>query len=351
MPITPDVLINAQSFNFQVNNFQACLEIPSSLGITGILKLGSDLYTCRLTKEEFLKTFNQAKQDTINLVLQLAWPAEKIENSFESRKHYLDFKLKFLHLALNESWRLPCLVVKQQNKLIWHTGSNRILATGISKLNKENELLLLCTDFDKNGTSNLIKDCNDIVDDRQLSELFGIDFYNYDQKTQATESVNCRVYLQWNGSPGPCLHYIDPVGRSFFDWQDHSSDVYADDVIAALQKIGKNRQILVWAKDPKQVYDSSGTFSIDYQGYEHFDSPSGIGETMYKCCMFDPEEIRDTIRFYVTDDSCIDLGEVILWLNTIDNIYVDHANRFALIIHSRENNQKIISASGLPITE
>ena len=348
VPITPDVLINPQCFNFQIANFQACLEIPSSHGITGILRLGSDLYTCKLTTEEFLKTFNETKQDVINLVLQLVWPAEKIETSVESRKHYLDFKLKFLHIALDEFWRLPCLVVKQQNKLIWHTGSNRILATGISKLNKENELLLLCTDFDKNGTNNLIKDCNDIVDDQQLSELFGIDFYNYDQNTQATESVNCRVYLQWNGSAGPCLHYVDPVGRSFFDWQDHSSDVYADGVIAALQKIGKNKQIQVWAKDPKQVYDSSGIFSIKYQGHEHFEIPAEIGAKIYHCCMFDSEEMRDVTRLYVTDDSCIDLGEIILWLNTVDNIYVDHACRFALVLHSRENNQKTISASGLP---
>ena len=350
MPTTPKVLINTQNFEFQVNNFKACLEISSHLGITGIIKLGADLYTCKLSKKEFIKVFNETKRDAINLLLTLCYPTDVFETDLTSKKHYLDFKLKFLHLALNESWRLPCLVVKQQNRLIWHTGSNRILATGISKLDKEKDLLLLCTDFDKSLTSESTVGREDIMNDSQLSDLFGVDFHHYDMREQATESTNCRIYLQWNETAGPCLHYIDPVGRSFFDWQDHKSDVYVNDAIAALQKIGKNRQIQVWAKDPKQVYDSSGFFSIKYQGHEIFKVPAEISGKIYHCNMFDSEEIRDTMRLYVTDDSCIDLGEIILWLNTVDNIYVDHANRFALILHSRENNQKIISASGLPKT-
>ena len=348
VPTTPKVIINTQNFEFQVNNFKACLEISSHLGITGILKLGADLYTCKLTEEEFINVFDDTKRDAINLLLTLCYPTDSFETDLTPKKRYLDFKLKFLHLALNESWRLPCLVVKQQNRLIWHTGSNRILATGISKLNKQKDLLLLCTDFDKNLTSKLTVGREDIMNDSQLSDLFGVDFHHYDIREQATESTNCRIYLQWNETAGPCLHYIDPVGRSFFDWQDHKSDVYANDAIAALEKIGKNKQIQVWAKDPKQVYDSSGIFSIKYQGHEHFEIPAEIGAKIYHCCMFDSEEMRDVTRLYVTDDSCIDLGEIILWLNTVDNIYVDHACRFALVLHSRENNQKTISASGLP---
>ena len=349
MPITPRALVNPHSFDFQINNFKACLEVPSNLGITGILSLASNLYTGFLTRDEFEQSFHEAKRDAVNLVLQLTWPTEQHETDLSIKKKYLDFKLKFLHIALEEAWRLPCLVVKRQDKLTWHTGSNRILATGISKIGLEQELLVLCTDFDREYPNNKIVKQTDITQDSQLAELFGVPFYRYNQKDAATESTNCQIYLQWDGLPGPCLHYVDPAGRDFFDWQDHTETVYANNTVEALSKIGRGKKIKVWADSPDQVYDSSLVFDLEYQGPSPvFEKPAEISTLVYHNCMFDPEETRDDCRIYLTQGVTLDLAELLLWLDLEHNIYIDRHFRFAFMLDSRKNSQKTISASCMP---
>ena len=182
MPLTPGIIANANGYSLQINNFNVTLSVPADAGVVGLIKLGADLYTGTLQPTVFEQTFQEVKRDAVGLLMNTVC---KQHDSAVGRR-YLDFKIKMCHVGLVEDWRLPCLVTKYQNQLTWHAGSNRVLATGVSKSGQQQDLLILFTDFDQTDSNNMINNKISIANDNELSKLFGVEHLIYDQHTLCT---------------------------------------------------------------------------------------------------------------------------------------------------------------------
>jgi hypothetical protein len=293
----------------------------------------------------FEQTFQEVKRDAVGLLMNTVC---KQHDSAVGRR-YLDFKIKMCHVGLVEDWRLPCLVTKYQNQLTWHAGSNRVLATGVSKSGQQQDLLILFTDFDQTDSNNMINNKISIANDNELSKLFGVEHLIYDQHNSPTNSTNFNLFLEWAKTPGPCLHYVDPDQRDFFDWQDHKQNSYVDQVISVVQQLLTQPVIRYWSARPEQVYDTTKLFTLEYQGPGFAMSQSQeISSAMHHHHLFKSMGDANSMVLQVPADRSLDIAELLLWLNTTDNVYLDKNSEFGFMLNAHAFNCKTISASNYP---
>lgn len=341
MPLAPRIIVNPNGYDLQINNFNIKLSIPAKAGVVGLIKLGADLYTGTLPPGVFGTTFKEVKSAAVGLLINMVCR----QHDSNVARRYLDFKIKMCHVGLGEDWRLPCLVTKHHNQLTWHAGSNRVLATGVAKPRQEQDLLVLFTDFDRDRGHTVVNRV-DIANDQQLAELFGVEYREYDQHNNPTNSTNCDIFLEWAENPGPCLHYVDPDQRNFFDWQDHKQNTYVDQAVTVAQQMLAAPVIKYWSARPEQVYDSTNLFKLEYQG-PGFSSniPAELSGAMHHHYMFKSMGNANDMVLQVPVDRYVDIAELLLWLNTTDNVYLDKNFEFGFMLNAHAFNCKTISAS------
>jgi hypothetical protein len=346
MPHIPAALVKPNAFTFQINNFECTLVIPQGTAVVNLLQLGSELFLGTLERSVLLAEAEKVKQERLGGMIRCARNSADLD---ERSAQGLDFTLKLIHLALTESWKLPCLVTKYQDQLMWHAGGNRLLASALVSPCPETTLPVLCTDFDKTDTKFLSK--TKIKNDQHLADILNVPFVGYSQYHSTGTEKTVEIHLEWTaGVPGPCIHYIYDHTRAMFDWRHHTVDTiqYVYTNIIAIRRMLRNNRVKVYAESPDQVIDSTGFFDIEYVGNSPGKiqdlGPGGLTQLAYRARMFDSIPYKE-ITVWVTNGRKIDLGELLFWVNTKNNVYVDRDGEFAVMISRNRFSSKQICLS------
>lgn len=337
MPDVPQAIVGKNAFSFRINNFQCNLVLPDRWGLTDILNQGANLYTGTLNQKYFQNEFSRVKQEKTKSLLEL------IENPTKSNEKYIDFQIKMLHDALISDWKHPALVVKKQDDLIWHTGGVRLLATGMVHTTKEKNLRLLVTDFDKIPTD-MFNDVAEISNDLELCHALGVEYFDYKQSTPGSRSdPTTEIFLEWNDTPGPCLHYVRP-NQNILDWSNHDSCQWTSFLIPVLTAVIETRKIYYTSDHQHQLFDSCGNFTLEWLG------PSDIGQTqgMLNRDLFRHVKFNTPLSgllIWVAKDHQVDINEILFWADTRYNVCIDREERFAAIFNHQGFRTKTISAN------
>ena len=331
MPRVPAALVKPNAFTFQINNFACTLALPRETDLVNLLRFGADFYHGYLDNNILVAEAEGIKHERLGGMIRCARnPTDLDERSAQG----LDFTLKLLHLAMSESWRLPSLLTKHHGVLTWHTGGNRLLASVMAHRDPSKTLPILCSDFDRDHQG--FNHVTMVTSDQQLCDILNVPHIRYDQHTNVGTEQTCEMHLEWPVDlPGPCLHYIFDRTKNLFDWSNHTQTQYIHTNIVAIRRMLRNNRVRVFADSPDQVTDSMEFFDIEYAGpgpgkIEDL-GPGGLTQLAYRARMFDSIPYKE-ITVWVTSGRKIDLAELLFWVNTKNNVYVDRDGEFLVMI-------------------
>ena len=326
----PRVLKDPNTFSVEFNNFHCNLSINNQFELTGLLTLSSELIYGYLTPEQFCQHYHDAKREKLQSLLQLL-----TDPTNDDLIRGMDFVLRLLHESMITEWSLPAFLVQYRNRLIWHTGGTRILATGITKTLPDRHLPVLVSDFD----SDLSRFCDtrSLTTDVELCEILGVSYSHFHRKNANYVGINCDIELEWDGLPNPVIHWANPRDKKLTVWGDYDGPKYATEMLAMLKSLGTKPLIKYFANDPKQLVDNSGLFSIELEGPGQGLGivQGGIGGRLDRFGYYHtPREDKKIIYCWIRDGFKIDAAELIFWLNTQHNVYYDIHDRFLFSIDS-----------------
>lgn len=337
MPIVPEAIVEPNCFNFQINNFQCNLALPNRWGLVNLLTQSAEFYSATLTADQFDLDFRSARREKIGAILDI------IKNPRVDHRHrYVDFQIKMLHEALNTKWQYPALISRHRGQLIWHTGGIRLLATGMVKPNREQDLPVLVTDFDRDRLGPF-QDILPIYNDQQLSSLLGVEYFDYRQHQPGITGGKLEVFLEWQSTPGPCLHYIKPATTAL-DWATQGDVLHVPDLLPALTKLLKQPRIHYWSQTPDQLTDSSGLFELCWMGDQSpILSERDRSWALYQHKQFAPR--LDGIEWWIHPGRHLDAGELLFWLDQKYTVYLDRDEQFAIMLDHDRFDKKLIAMS------
>jgi hypothetical protein len=292
--------------------------------------LASDVYLATLEQSSFWQHYESNKQEKLGGLIQICRDRD------QHSSQYLDFQLAMIQTAMNQTWRLPALVVKHQGRLIWHTGGIRLLATGLCQTSQD--LKILVQDFDRVPDPTL-KVIEHINHDRDLSRVLGVDYHVYDQQGKQTTATTGRAWLEWHDQAGPVLHYFDSGDRMGLDWANHSQDLKL--INGYIEEAGGwawPRPLLYWSEHPDQVRSSSHVFDLRYQGPPPL-GPGLLDQSVYHAVCNVPNDAA--ARLWVRPGRKIDADELLFWVNSEYNVYHDWADQFAFLISTNHRMDSI----------
>lgn len=322
MPLIPRAIVDSNGVTFQINNFHVSMTMPGNFGVVDIISQAADLWHGSLRVDIIMAEFRTAKLEKLSRILQIQRSRDLEESKF------LDFQIKILRHALHGEWRLPALLTKYQDKIIWHSGGNRLVASVMC----HKPLAILLTDYDGDGQQ-VMTHARPVLNDAGLCARLGVDFRPYIQGGEFAE-INTEIHLSWDGLPGPCPHYIR-LSESMLDWSNHHDMTYLPGVIEVLDRWGNKPRIKYFCDDPGQVRDSMGIFDLEHAGPGLDISPS---EHAYKN---HSEEMYVCIR----GQRHIDLAELLFWLDPGTDVYLDRDDGFAVRTKGPGFNTSTVSLS------
>lgn len=328
MPFVPEGIVEANCFTFKINNFSCHLNLPNQWGLVDLLGQSAKVYAATLTKEEFSKTFLEVRQQKVNELLELyRTPGQ------EYLIKYIDFQIKMLHESLLNHWRYPALVTRYQGKLIWHTGGTRVMPTAMTHDSPTQGLKLLVTDFDQTDPTEFEK-IYPIENDQDLAQILNVEFFRYKQYELGRVDSNLEIFLEWQDTPGPCLHYIKPP-NNLLDWDTQGDLVYVPDMLPILHKTLDNKKIYYYCWDEDQLTDTSNGLDLHWMGPDDIIRDNeDLTASVYWHQRFAPQP--DGVEIWIKPGRKIDMGEILFWLDQNHNVYIDKHHRFAILFdHSR----------------
>lgn len=337
MPAVAAAIASPNCFSFAVNNFQCNIALPDTWGLVDLLTQSANLYAATLEQYTFRQEFRSAKAEKIGAILDLVNNPESTD-----RYRYVDFQIKMLHEAFDNDWKYPALVSRFRDQLTWHTGGIRLLATGMVMPQQEQALTLLVTDFDQD-TASQFKITRPIKNDQDLCALLGVDFFQYRQHQPSTAGTRLGVWLEWQNTPGPCLHYIKPQDQSL-DWSSQGELAYVPNLLPVARKLLQRPQIHYWSGCPDQLIDSTGSFGLKWMGdiASDFHGSDWTG-ALYRHFQYGINP--GGVEFWIGPDRVLDAGELLFWLDKNYTVYLDREQRFAAMIDHSRWSKKIICMS------
>ena len=337
MPKVPKVLVEPNSFEFQVNNFQCRLDLPNNWGLVDLVTQAADLYTAVLTPDAFRREYLENRNEKVKTMLDAIR-----DPGCQDQWRYLDFQVKMVHRALTDRWQYPALVTRHHDCLIWHTGGTRLLATGMVMPNPNLALRLLITDFDGDNTD-AFENITVIQTDQDLSAVLATEYFEYRQYHPSSLGSPLQVYLEWQDTPGPCLHYINPR-HQVLDWTNHVQLSHMPELMPMARHVLEQGKVRYWSADPAQLTDSTGSFELEWMGAaDQFFSQSDLSSALYNHCKFgtDTGAVEWWIRPGITLDTC----ELWFWLDQQYTVYLDRDQDFAVMTEHGRYSKKIIAMS------
>lgn len=334
---TPAPLIQPFNLNLQINNFAVTLSLGQQQGLVDLCTRSAKMYLARVNPSIIEEFFKKTKKEFI-------WGLQNWDRDPdvdpEQKKYYLDFTLRFINIALTQTWNMPALVTKYQDRLSWHTGHTRMFATGFANDDNHNNFRALVTDFDRCPTD-FFFDVVPIKDDQHLCQLLGVDFHSRSHETQIP--TTCDIFLEWDNTPGPYIHYLDPTDRDFYDQKDQKQTQYIEPLLARLQTWQPGQIIKVFCDDFSKVYDSSGYFVLDHagSGFEKI-TPGYVSKIAYD--RVNLLALRD-IELWVTGSRYIDVTELFFWVNSKDNIYISREQDLSFVLGNKTYSPRTILLS------
>ena len=333
MPVVPQGSIELNAFIFKINNFKCHLRLPHQWGLVDLLTQAAKLYYGFFSAEYFRQVYTESLNQKLTLLLGvLNNPADHAQIKL------LDFQLTLMHQALQQKWRLPLLITKYQQSLIWHTGGTRVFASGMAHTSAY-DLPLILLDFDQKDLD-LFDNLKEITSDQELCEILDIEHFGYNQHQPTRLDDSMEVFLEWQETPGPCLQYINPSGP-IVNWQTHERPEFVTDLLPVLGRV-LTEEIIYYSDHPNQIIDSSKRLNLKWGGpsqLETDDFTFSLWRLMNsdKPCLFPQIWVRPGHR--------IDASEILFWLQDHRNIYLDKDDRFAVLLPGQSFEKKFIRIS------
>jgi len=337
MPAVASAITSPNCFSFSINNFHCNIALPDTWGLTDLLTQSADFYAATLEKNKFQGEFRSARAEKVGAILDIVQnPGSK------ERYSYVDFQIKMLHEALCNRWRYPALISLHHDQLTWHTGGIRLLATGMVMPNRELDLPLLVTDFDRSQKKHF-QNVQYIQHDRQLSALLNVDFFRYSQHEPSTTGTRLEIFLEWQNTPGPCLHYIKPIDQSL-DWSNQGDLAHVPRLLPAAKKLLDKPQIYYWSQTPDQLRDDLGLFGKKWMG----DVPEEFRQSDWTLALYRHVQFGTNpggIEWWISPGVVLDASELLFWLDQDHTVYLDRDSEFAVMIDHDRYSKKIVSMS------
>jgi hypothetical protein len=348
----PTVYINGERdrIELQSGKIRANILFPSlAQGIVPFINQFGRLWIGTLTQSFFEKKFHYERNlfvtnlESLKDVTsdQYILQKEKNYNQWFAWKSTA-FYMWMCRVAQKETWRWPLL---SHEPTKWTSGTSRLIATGMTKMIPWQDLTLL--HFCKNMPSpEYLTDWVEIQSDEMLHDLFRVQFTNTldIQETQ----VNWGITLDPNNTIN--MTYINN-GTFHEDVTSETVKIW-DSYNQWRRQYPTKPKIKIYTNWPKQIRNYRGIWDIveivpsqvvidDIQG---FGGRVGRLESWATDEYNNPRETVDHV-LYVIDPRPIELGDLLMWMDTEHSTYIESSWKFLLYRKSEVYKNTYIDTS------
>lgn len=308
-----------------------CTILPpkkTNIGIVEYLLSFGKLYYGQLLPDAFKKLYKERLEFLVDTI-------KKSDLDSMDRMNF-GFNLHMMRHTHVGNWTLPCLL----NNDIVIRGNTRLWATGMRKTHpwKYTKFLEFRNHDDRKSR---LDDPIEITSTQQLHEIFGLVY----KKTVAPEiEIRLREIVDQESVK---LELFDMHFKGDQDSHAYNGDFWLDGLLDWKKKYFPRPQIQIWTDWPELITDSSGIWDIKIVGpfapyRELMTRPAHIEKCIY---MENSNQQFSTHVLYVADPVKVDLGEVLMWLNTDHTVFMEENCSFVLYRPDKEYKTTFISVS------
>lgn len=309
-----------------------CTVLPPDqikVGIVEYLTNFGKLYYGILNKEKFKKLSRERLEFLLETIKKPQLTSDDCMN--------VGFNLYMMRHPNVGRWDLPCLL----NDNILIRGNTRLWATGMIKSEPWLHVKFLEFRSHDDPESALVEPV-EIVSTKQLHEIFNLAY-------QPTDIPNIELRLKEfidQGSVKLKLHDIT-TREDQYTHSMSAGEPWVNGLLDWKEQYFPQPQIQIWTDWPELITDSSGIWDIKIIGpfapyRELMTRPAHIEKCIY---MENSNQQFSTHVLYVADSVKVDLGEVLMWLNTDHTVFMEENCSFVLYRPDKEYKTTFISVS------
>jgi hypothetical protein len=321
--------------NLRASKIHLQIEIPSlARGITDFLQPFGTFYHGYLQSDLFQRHYNlvrcelfQTLQTCAPMDIDHDWDRLKAQNfALFQRVKTAAFWLDMMRTCQNQPWRWPAMGEGDAGAINLINGRSRLMATGMTKRQSWKHMNFLIWVAKGRAIDGIIEYPRPLVSDKDLHEALGL---TYDDQ-EYHQPEECHMGIEWrNGRIG--LQFFNNAFDADFTPRVQQRWL---DFVTWSRRYGKRPNIKIYTNWPHQIQDSANFWHYEIignsQGFIDNLLPGKPGSINWAMHNHIHGRCEHDHALWITQDQSIDLSDLVCWMDTKHNIFVDSEFRFAL---------------------
>ena len=333
---TEPLLATRDRLVIQSSKMQLDLNLPLlQYGIVPFLNQYAKLWYGKVSRENFLVKFSEVRNKIIKNLQTLSVCSSATWQLFDSIEYgqyqTTAFNIYMCRVAQNQNWDFPIVC----HDGAWANGGSRCFASGMCK--KDSWLTFYGLDVVPNNQISSLGDPVLIDSDPDLHEILNLAYDN----TRKNQSIDATVTVILRENRIEIQH----LGNDFNNGNNPESLKLWDQFAAWRGQYPTRPKIKIYTNWPRQIHNQFDAWNIvEIAPSQHIiDEIQGFGGRAGRLERFATEEhkhLKETVDhvLYVVDSRPIELGDLLIWMDTEHSTYIESAWKF--LLHRKTNTYK-----------
>jgi hypothetical protein len=321
--------------NLRSSKIHLQLEIPSlAKGITDFLKPFGILYHGQLQPDLFQKHYQLLRQEMFQTLRSCSdmdvdhdWARLKAHDfALFQRVKTAAFWLDMMRICQNQPWRWPAMGEGGGGAINLVNGRSRLMATGMTKRHPWKHMDFLIWITSSRSIDDIMHDPRALESDLALHEVLGL---TYDDK-EYHQPEECHMGIAWQGGRVAFQFFSNAFDPDFTE----STQQRWYDYVIWRQRYGSRPDLKIYTNWPHLIRDSMSfwTYTVIGDSQDFIDSllpgkPGSINWAMHNHIHGKCEHDH---ALWIARGEPMDLSDLVCWMDTKHNTFVDSEFRFAL---------------------